>query len=566
MLLKGCGLSSPVSATITRNLPNVWMKTQESDWPQHPLSDTKPHTLKDGDQVKTNEYGEGWLEISNCLGIYIFQDSGLIKTSSNSRLDKKSGNETSQLQGIAAWNNRCANVVIHTNSAEIELKGTWVLVGYLPDSQLTLVMVFEGRAEVQPVLDVNTRTLGEAINVQSGNFLFSTPGDSSGSVADLTAREPHPFEQLQPLLRELNLWAWMAKTREKARKDSIPFPEFLIAQCQIRRNPRLREFPGTEEPILLDAGELADGSSFEGMVQSETGWIFGISSKTIGNSSNAIGWVSSDYLSCPSQLPTALSLPRGISLKEQRPIPTPSPTPTPPSPVPTTSLTTPSPISPSTVDKTPPTINLSISPEKPTTENQVTLTASAQDESGIALIEILVDGTSVKQCRETTSCTATVGPYTLSSESEGITVNVQAQVYDSYGNRGESVSSFVVSNAVPKPPEDTTPPEIFDLQFSPSKPRSGENITLTVTANDPESGVDSISFSADGKSDVCEASSCSITVGPYQSRRNNDDGYYYPAERTVSYTVSANNGVGIPAERSGSLTLTISPSESENNL
>ena len=395
MLLKGCGLSIANSASIMLNLSDVQVKQQNNSW--FFLSKDNPsRNLDDGNQVKTDEDGEGWLDISGCRQtIYIFQDSHLI-ASPNSKSDRKSGNETSLVEGSAAWNNHCASqVVIHTDSAEIELKGTWVLVTYLPEQQLTLVMVLEGRAEVQPVLDVNTRTLGSTINVPAGNFLFSTPGEISDSVADLTAREPHPFSQLQPLLGELNLWAWIAKTREKAKKDSIPFPEFLIAQCQIRRNPRLREFPGENATILVD--ELDSGSLFEGMVQDETGWIFGISSKAIGNSANAIGWVFSGYLSCPSQLPTAFSLPRGISLKEQSLVARSSPTPAP-------NNTQPIP------DRTSPNVDLSISPENPTTENPVTLTAEAQDDSGIASIELFVDGASVKQCREATSCTAIVGP------------------------------------------------------------------------------------------------------------------------------------------------------------
>jgi hypothetical protein len=143
--------------------------------------------------------------------IYIFQQSRLIKAACP-KSDYLGGNVTCAVEGTSVYNNQCASqIVIQTPSVELVLEGTWLSVTYLPEQQLSLIMVFEGQVSAHPVLNADTYDQGAAVDIVAGYFWFSTPGATAEPIAGLAARELHSFDQLLPVVEELNLWHWIER-------------------------------------------------------------------------------------------------------------------------------------------------------------------------------------------------------------------------------------------------------------------------------------------------------------------------------------------------------------------
>jgi LysM repeat protein len=101
--------------------------------------------------------------------------------------------------------------------------GGWVYTD-LPEQQLSLIMVFEGQVSAHPVLNADTYDQGAAVDIVVGYFWFSTPGATAEPIAGLAARELHSFDQLLPVVEELNLWQWIERITLRADMDGIPYP------------------------------------------------------------------------------------------------------------------------------------------------------------------------------------------------------------------------------------------------------------------------------------------------------------------------------------------------------
>ena len=256
---------------VRRELAEVWAGSGDVRvLPQ--LKDDTWYDLSAGDLVTTDDSGEGWVKMSDCMLIYVFQDSGLIKAACP-RSDYSGGNVTCAMAGTSVYNNSCASqIIIQTLSAEVVLEGTWLSVTYLEEQQLTVIMVFEGQAEVRPVQHFDARTLAETVEVVEGHFWFSAPGVRADPVAGLAAREPHPFDRLPPLIEALDLGPWLERIKKRAEADKVPFPDFPPAPtptltptpaplCRVvNRGLNLRPGPGTtySPPIRT----LAQGTEF----------------------------------------------------------------------------------------------------------------------------------------------------------------------------------------------------------------------------------------------------------------------------------------------------------------
>lgn len=189
------------------------------------LVDDAWHEIAEETRVTTDAQGEGVLKLSGCLDIYLFQASGLVKAPC-SRSALRSGNILCALRGTSAIYNSCAEkVVIETASAEIDLQGTWLSVTYLPERQASVIALFDGRAQVRPVLNSAERTLGEPSAVAAGQFWFSAPDGMSQPVTGLAARQSHPLERFPAVIQELKLEPWIDRIRQRAQADKISFPE-----------------------------------------------------------------------------------------------------------------------------------------------------------------------------------------------------------------------------------------------------------------------------------------------------------------------------------------------------
>ncbi len=220
----GNGTETAPDAQVRREASRVFAgSSSASVLPE--LADSQFHTLEDGDRVTTDSVGEALLQIRDCLRIFLFQQSGLVKAACP-KSDFAAGNALCSLAGTSVFNNQCAGqVVIQTNTAEINLNGTWLSVTYLPERELSLVMVLEGEAECRAVVDPDSRRMGSASTVPSDSFWFTTPGAGADTVAGFSARQVYPLEAVGPMLDTLDLWPWWERMEQRAGADEIPFPE-----------------------------------------------------------------------------------------------------------------------------------------------------------------------------------------------------------------------------------------------------------------------------------------------------------------------------------------------------
>ncbi|HBY96354.1 MAG: hypothetical protein M5U01_43690 [Ardenticatenaceae bacterium] len=242
-------------ATVRRELAVVRAGPASVN-PLPELTDDQDRPLPAGGLVTTDANGEASVLIGNCERIFIFQNSGLIKTACP-KSEVSSGTVTCSVEGTSVFNNDCAGqVVIQTPSADVSPQGTWLSVTYLSNRQLSLVMVYEGQVEVWPVLDADQRTLGEGRTIKEGFFWYSAPDAVLRPIQGLPPRQPIPFEEMPPVVEVLNLRSWMERIRARAEQDGIPFPEVLLEEPALRAVQLLvggggpLKDPGVQEAVL----------------------------------------------------------------------------------------------------------------------------------------------------------------------------------------------------------------------------------------------------------------------------------------------------------------------------
>ncbi len=194
------------------------------------LSDGAFHTLSVGDRLTTDITGEALLQSrsgGSVCKVYVFRSTELVKRACPKSANE-AGNTICHAQGSAIYKD-CGNHLkaIETPSAEFRVLGSWVEVIYLPAAQRSLVLVFEGEVVARPVLDMEARTLAAPDTVPAGYFWFTDPGVAADAVAGLAGREPHPMEELAPLIDALRLDPWMERTRDHAEEDTTFFPDWL---------------------------------------------------------------------------------------------------------------------------------------------------------------------------------------------------------------------------------------------------------------------------------------------------------------------------------------------------
>ena len=217
---------------VRREFENVWAGADPSNLPR--LTDSDWHAFQAGSWVTTDENGEGWLDIDDCLLIYVFQTSQLVK-SACPKSDLTSGNVTCSLEGTSAFNNSCGSqVVIQTPSASFNLTGTWVSVTYLPQSEVTIILVPEGNILAQPVTEASTFALESPTTVRAGQFWYTMPDDRLTAIDGLQPRTPHDLSELPAVLDNFQLRPWIYRIQERARRDRVPLitvpPQILAVE------------------------------------------------------------------------------------------------------------------------------------------------------------------------------------------------------------------------------------------------------------------------------------------------------------------------------------------------
>lgn len=103
-------------------------------------------------------------------------------------------------------------------------------------------------------------------------------------------------------------------------------------------------------------------------------------------------------------------------------------------------------------DTEPPTLDLTHYPYNATPNDTVTFTARASDPSGVAKIELYVNGEKVKECYNTTSCSFIGGPYPEGGR------DYSARAVDGLGNSG-TLSGRLTTLSIPPPLY--IPPPVF---------------------------------------------------------------------------------------------------------
>ncbi|MCZ7567101.1 MAG: SH3 domain-containing protein [Ardenticatenaceae bacterium] len=458
------------------------------------LPDDGWYQLLSGSLIATDDLGEAWLQLRTCpMLVYIFQNSGLV-TSACSKAEQTSGNVTCSTQGTAAFRDECASkIVIQTPGAEVTLEGTWLTVTYLPDRQLTVVLVFDGKAAVQPVRNLAEhedapRDLGNPIMVKAQHFWFSTPGESADPIGGLAAREPHPFDRLPLVMQELGLERWMEKILERARMDNVlgdPSPFSPTPTISVTRTPsptatatptptpepprlctvvsralNLRTGPGTNYSLIES---LRRGTVLQALARnSDERWIV-----IVVPESDRQGWVfaGSEYIRCDFPIANLLAA-------------TPPPAPGIAAPP------TPRPIPPPGVafQATPLTLHSYQEPKCTTLRWNVVNAAS-----------VALDGQGVRHADSAQRCPEFSTTYTL------LVQGLDGR-YSSY-----SVSVTVIP--------DTTPPTVIRAEAI----EAAGVVTITVEARDAESGLHRIDIRVNERHvGTCGASPCSVVIGPLE--------------------------------------------------
>jgi hypothetical protein len=221
------GLKS--DAQVKRSATRVWAGPGgASTLPE--LNDGGWHDLGAGSLVTTDANGEGWVQFSDCMLIYVFRTSKLRK-SACPRSSLTGGNVTCAEEGTSAFNNQCASqIIIQTPTIQLELNGTWLKVSYLPDLQLSVVEVWEGSATVWPVLDAEDYSLGNVDEVDEGRSWFTVPDDVLGEMGDLPVRSS--LDNLPPVIEE-RLQPWQAQALARAEDDDVSPPVPPPASTQV---------------------------------------------------------------------------------------------------------------------------------------------------------------------------------------------------------------------------------------------------------------------------------------------------------------------------------------------
>lgn len=159
--------------------------------------------LQNGDSITTNETGEGALEFDSCRTIYVYQQSSF-RRGACPKFDAQLGDNYCTAEGTTAFKDCASKLITQSNSATVTLLGTWASHTYVSKRELSIVILFEGSAEVTPVTDTRERTLGKSQVIPAEHFWFSVPDNRLKELAALNIglepRTVYPFKKLAQLL------------------------------------------------------------------------------------------------------------------------------------------------------------------------------------------------------------------------------------------------------------------------------------------------------------------------------------------------------------------------------
>jgi hypothetical protein len=230
-----------------------------SEW----LNDNVYHDLPSGSMVWVDSAGEallrGTLDNNQQCHIHVFQLTSL-ETKGCAKSQYTGGNTvTCQEEGSAAYK-ECNKNIQETPSGKVEIRGSWLSLTYLPEHQLTLVIMAEGMARVWPVTQFEERVLGEEIVVEAQQFLYTAPDEvlaELGPIAGIPPRQALPVEELPPLVEKLGIEDWVLRAIEQAGEDGKP----------IVVGPRRTSQPASLFVVRGEGGPMSDKRVQEAVAQ-----------------------------------------------------------------------------------------------------------------------------------------------------------------------------------------------------------------------------------------------------------------------------------------------------------
>ncbi len=257
LLIMACGnggQTAEILFSLQRLAPQVFLG--ESENALQPLPSSAPRPVSPGAFISTDAQGEGLLlgklPGNETCRIHIFYDTRLRASACSKTAEAAGSTVTCQEAGTAVYQS-CAGNLQQTPSGVIRITGSWVIISYQPELQLTLVTVLEGEAQVAPVLDARDYTLGQAISLKPGYFLFTQPDAHLSPVADLEPRQPHPIADLPRLLDALGLLPVYERIQKQARDDGV-LPETPTPAASPTPSPT----PPLETAVQAAGGPLED--------------------------------------------------------------------------------------------------------------------------------------------------------------------------------------------------------------------------------------------------------------------------------------------------------------------
>jgi hypothetical protein len=198
--------------------------------------------LGQGDRLETDASGQAELNFSDCWPgrLFLYQTSiAQAMVSVCTKADFCPGGNCSNPPAMcvpngALYTDKCAgefNPV--TGSARIEKNTAAYLITYDRDRDVTTIIVLDGGLRLRPVEQVDPLRLGDVMQVQGGQFLFTMPDETLTGVGGLEPRTPHSVEQLPQIVQELGLEDWVLQAAETAR-ESGSLPENWPAELRGR--------------------------------------------------------------------------------------------------------------------------------------------------------------------------------------------------------------------------------------------------------------------------------------------------------------------------------------------
>lgn len=215
---------------VRRLIPNVFAGNV---LPLPELTNNIAQPLAPGGMVTTDANGEAEILIQGCLKIFLFQDVTLERSTCR-KSDAASGLGVCSSSGLTGVLNQCLSKVdVQTPSSSASTNGTWYSVIYLPEDQLSIIQVYEGTVDVNAVINQRTESITDGQKIEAGNLWFTAPGREAPNINGIEGRQSQPLEVWQAMRPALidkypNLNEWMESAKEKANKEDLVFPDFLV--------------------------------------------------------------------------------------------------------------------------------------------------------------------------------------------------------------------------------------------------------------------------------------------------------------------------------------------------